>query len=209
MSLVLYFAPGACSGVTINALEELGLSCEYRKIDIASGQQKTESYLQINPYGKVPALLSEGRLLTENPAILIYLNTLKAGSKLLPLTDDPFQQSLVYSDLMWLSSSVHPSVRHVCMPSYYTVNENVDDVVKRGRISLAAYFEIAEKRLKDSDYLYGSEWSIVDMYLHWCYTRALRGGYALDAFPALLAHQKRVETRPSYQRRKAVEDGQY
>ena len=208
MSLVLYFAPGACSGVTINALEELGLECEYRKIDIASGEQKTEAYLQINPYGKVPALVTDDKLLTENPAILIYLNTLKPGSRLLPITDDKYQQSLVYSDLMWLSSSVHPSVRHVCMPAYYTVNENVEDVVKRGRSALTTYFKIAAKRLKESNWWYGEQWSIVDVYLHWCYTRALRGGYALDDFPAFTAHRKRVEARPSFQRRLTVETGQ-
>ncbi|MGB5446667.1 MAG: glutathione S-transferase family protein [Psychromonas sp.] len=206
MSLVLYFAPGACSGVTINALEELGLACEYRKINIASGEQKTDAYLNINPYGKVPALVSNGKLLTENPAILIYLNTLKAGSKLLPITEDTYQQSLVYSDLMWISSSLHPAVRHVCMPAYYTVSENVEDVVKRGRVTLTTYFDMAEKRLKESSWWYGEQWSIVDVYLHWCYTRALRGGYALDDFPALTEHQKRVEARPSFQRRIAIEN---
>ncbi|CAM3087914.1 glutathione S-transferase N-terminal domain-containing protein [Vibrio rarus] len=62
MSLVLFYAPGACSGVTINAIEELGLECDYRRVDIASGEQKTKSYLEVNPFGKVPALVTEGRL---------------------------------------------------------------------------------------------------------------------------------------------------
>ncbi|MEI6893156.1 MAG: glutathione S-transferase family protein [Colwellia sp.] len=206
MSLVLYYAPGACSGVTINALEELALECEYRKIDIASGEQKTADYLKINPNGKVPALLTEGKLLTENPAILIYLNSLVPGSKLLPAQDDMYNRSLLYSDLMWLSSSVHPSVRHVCMPSYYTVSRDVKDVVERARTALTVYFNIAEKRLTASRWWYGEQWSIFDVYLHWCYTRALRGGYSLDDFPALLAHQKIVESTPSFQRRKAIEN---
>jgi len=206
MSLTLFYSPGACSGVTINAIEELGLECEYQRISLASGEQKTEQYLKINPFGKVPAIVTDGKLLTENPAILIYLNTLVPGSKLLPATDDAYQKSLYASDLMWISSSVHPSVRHVCMPAYYTINKDVSDVVERGRTALSVYFEMAEKRLKDSDWWYGEQWSIVDVYIHWCYTRALRGGFAIDGFPSLLAHQKRVESKQSFQRRLAIEN---
>jgi glutathione S-transferase len=206
MSLVLYYSPGACSGITINAIEELGLKCEYRKIDLSLGEQKKEGYLSINPHGKVPALLDDGKLLTENPAILIYLNSLVSGSKLLPQTDDMYQKSLFHSDLMWLSSSFHPSVRHVCMPSFYTVSNVYDDVIERGRTTLKVYFDIAEERLTESSYWYGEQWSIVDVYLHWCYTRALRGGYSLDGFPAILAHQKAIESKSSFQRRQTIEN---
>lgn len=205
MSLTLYCSPGACSGVTINAIEELGLDCEYHMLDIPSGEQKKPAYLEINPYGKVPALLSDNKLLTENPAILIYLNSLVPGSKLLPTAEDAYQQSVIYSDLMWMSSSVHPSVRHVCVPSYYTLSRDVEDVVNRGRQSLTTYFNIAEKRLSQSKWWYGDKWSIVDVYLHWCYTRAQRGGFSLEDYPKLLAHQKLVETRPSFSKRIAIE----
>lgn len=207
MSLILYYSPGACSGVTINAIEELGLECEYRKVDLSSGQQKQEGYLQINPHGKVPALINDDKLLTENPAILIYLNSLVKGSKLLPSTEDMYQRSIYYSDLMWLSSSFHPSVRQVCKPSFYTVSSNYDDVVERGKATLKVYFDIAEKRLKKSSYWYGEQWSIVDVYLHWCYTRALRGGYSLAEFPAILEHQKMVESKQSFERRMLIEQG--
>ena len=206
MSLVLYYAPGACSGVTINAIEELGLACEYKKVDLASGEQKSESYLDINPHGKVPALITNGKLLTENPAILMYLNSLVPGSKLLPTAEDKYQESLQYADLMWFSSSIHPSVRHVCKPSFYTVSSDVEDVVKKGRIALTTYFDMIDKRLTTSTWWYGEQWSIVDIYLHWCYTRALQGGFSLDEFPALLTHQKRVEIKPSFLSRKVIEN---
>jgi glutathione S-transferase len=93
------------------------------------------------------------------------------------------------------------------MPSFYTVSSVVEDVVERARTALKVYLDIAEKRLTKTSYWYGEEWSIVDTYLHWCYTRALRGGYSLDEFPALLAHQKLVESKPSFQRRVAIESG--
>lgn len=205
MSLVLYYSPGACSGITINAIEELGLKCEYRKVDLASGEQKTDSYLSINPNGKVPALITEYGLLTENPAILMYLHSLVPDSTLLPTVDNQYQESIQYSDLMWFSSTIHPAVRHVCMPSFFTVSSDVTEVVEKARSALTVYFTSIEKRLATSMWWYGEEWSIADIYIHWCYTRALRGGYSLDAFPVLLEHQKRVETRPSFNQRKEIE----
>jgi glutathione S-transferase len=206
MSFILFYSPGACSGVTINAIEELGLSCEFRKINISLGEQKSEQYLKINPFGKVPALLVDGKLLTENPAILIYLSTLSSQTKILPEMSNDFQKSLVYSDLMWMSSTLHPCVRHVCVPSYYTLSKVVDDVVERGKIALKMNLDLAEKRLINSDWWYGNEWSIVDTYLHWCYTRAERGGYSLNDFPFLRAHQQRIENRAGYQSRILIEN---
>jgi len=206
MSLVLYYAPGACSGVTINAIEELGLECEYRKLDLSSGQQKTDAYLSINPHGKVPALITDGQLLTENPAILIYLNSLVSDAKLLPPAGNEYQKMISYSDLMWLSSTLHPAVRHVCMPSHFTVNSDVKDVVEKAQSALKTYLDMTDKRLAKSNFWYGEQWTIFDIYLHWCYTRALRGGYSIDGFPALLAHQKRVEIIPSFQQRKVIEN---
>ena len=205
MSLTLYYSPGACSGITINAIKELGLDCEFIRVDLSSGEHKTERYLSINPHGKVPALVADGKLLTENPAILIYLNSLVEGSKLIPETDDAFQRSLYYSDLMWCSSTVHPSVRHVCVPAYYTVAEDKDDVVARGKIALTVHLQAIEKRLQESDWWYGEQWAIVDTYLHWCYSRAQRGGFPLDDYPAILAHKERIEAMPSYKRRAQIE----
>ncbi len=93
------------------------------------------------------------------------------------------------------------------MPSYYTLSTDTEEVVQRGELQLKIYFDIAEKRLSTSEWWYGNEWSIFDTYLHWCYTRAKRGGYSLDPFPALIAHQSRVEARASFKRRVAIEQG--
>jgi glutathione S-transferase len=40
---------------------------------LAKGEHKTEAYLKINPWGKVPALSVDGKIITENTAILTYL----------------------------------------------------------------------------------------------------------------------------------------
>jgi len=67
---------------------------------------------------------------------------------------------------MWLSSSFHPSVRHVCKPSFYTVSNVYEDVIEKGRATLKVYFDIAEQHLTTSPYCYGEQWSIMDVYVH-------------------------------------------
>src|SRR3954470_15260922 len=72
--LTLYYAPGACSMAAHIVLEESGEKYQPQKVDLANGEQRTESYLKINPQGRVPVLrLDEGEALAENTAILPYL----------------------------------------------------------------------------------------------------------------------------------------
>ena len=72
--LTLYYAPGACSMAAHIVLEESGEKYQPKKVDLASGEQRTEAYLKINPLGRVPVLrLDNGEPLAENTAILPYL----------------------------------------------------------------------------------------------------------------------------------------
>ena len=53
--------------------EELGVSYELIEIDLAKNMQKSPEYLAINPNGKVPTLVHEGRVIYESAAILLYV----------------------------------------------------------------------------------------------------------------------------------------
>lgn len=71
--LTLYHSPWTRStGVRI-LLEELGAPYEMRVINRATGEQRGEEYLRINPLGKVPAIDHDGTIVTEQVAIYIYL----------------------------------------------------------------------------------------------------------------------------------------
>ena len=72
--LGLYYTPGACSMAAHIVLEESGEKYEPIRVDLAKGEQRTESYLKLNPQGRVPVLrLDNGEPLSENTAILPYL----------------------------------------------------------------------------------------------------------------------------------------
>ena len=71
--LKLFYSPGSCALASHIALEESGAAYETRRIDFGSAEQTTPEYLAINPKGRVPALVTERGILTESPAILLYI----------------------------------------------------------------------------------------------------------------------------------------
>ncbi|HEY9669462.1 MAG TPA: glutathione S-transferase N-terminal domain-containing protein, partial [Coleofasciculaceae cyanobacterium] len=54
-------------------LEELGIPYEYVLLDMQAGEHRQTQYLEINPMGKVPAIVDGDFRLWESGAILFYL----------------------------------------------------------------------------------------------------------------------------------------
>jgi glutathione S-transferase len=54
-------------------LEELGVSYDFVLLDMGNGEHLKEPFTQINPFGKVPAIVDRGLSLYESGAILLYL----------------------------------------------------------------------------------------------------------------------------------------
>ena len=94
--LKLFVAPNTCARVPTIALEEIGEPFETELIRTAAKQQNSPEYLAINPKGKVPALLIDGEPLTENVAILRWLNQTYPDANLLPATSDDLEAARQY-----------------------------------------------------------------------------------------------------------------
>src|SRR5579863_3039049 len=85
--LTLYFAPGTSSMAPHIALHETGAHFRGCPLSFAKGDQRQDSYLALNPEGKVPTLVVDGRPLTEVAAILYYIARSFPAADLLPLND--------------------------------------------------------------------------------------------------------------------------
>jgi glutathione S-transferase len=79
---------------------------QFKRIDLAKGEQKSPAFLAINPNGKVPALVDGGARLWEANAIMCYLAK-AMGSELWP-SDTAGQIDLV----RWLSWNSEHFTRH-------------------------------------------------------------------------------------------------
>jgi glutathione S-transferase len=203
-NIILFHAPGACSRVTMNALEEIGLLYEDRAIDIFTGAQRSAEYRTVNPKGKVPALKIGDRVHTENAAILYFLNLQYPQARLLPASSEGVAENECLEDLVWCSGTIHPMVRQVRMPMRFTDGDPAG-VKAHGMNHLSAVLDQVEQRISRAGWWYGDRWSIVDVYLYWNYSTAASGGLDLSRWPALISHGERVRDRPSFKRALARE----
>lgn len=198
-NIILYSYPGACSRVTMCALEEAGIAYKTSWIDITTMGQYSADYLTQNRKGKVPALGVDGQTLTENPAILTFLHQTNPNARLLPQNGNPLTDAQGLSDLVWCSGMLHPMVRQIRAPQKWTTGE-VEGVRADGMAKLAKECDYIDARLGAAEWWYGADWSIVDTYLYWVTSTAEKSGFLVANYPAITAHSKRVRARPSFQR---------
>jgi len=202
--LFLYHFPGACSRVTLTALEEAGLEYGDRAIGLLEGEQKSKEYLKIHSGGKVPALSVDGEILTENAEILIFLHEQNPNANLLPRSSTSIGRAKVYADIIWCSSSIHPIIRQIRMPHRLT-DGDTSGLKEKGVELFSNAAELINSRLASSTWWFGSDWSILDIYIHWMYSTGEAGGYDLSPFRGIQSHAELVAQRPSYKRALARE----
>jgi len=106
----LYYAPGTCALASHIALEEAGADYSATRLDFKANQQQSPDYLGINPKGRVPALVTDRGILTENPAILAYVAQSAPDKKLMP--EDAFAFAQAQSFNSYLCSTVHVNHAH-------------------------------------------------------------------------------------------------
>ena len=109
--LTLYLATGTCAMAVHIALTEARAHHQVKRLDLAAGEQRSAAYLAINPKGRVPALVTERGVLTETPALLIYVAQRFPDAKLAPL-DVPFLLARMQEVNSFLASTVHVSHAH-------------------------------------------------------------------------------------------------
>src|SRR5260370_34656831 len=70
--LTLYFATGSSSMAVHIELHEIGVAFEGKPMSFKKNDMRSPEYLALNPEGKVPTLVIDGRPLTDDAAVQIY-----------------------------------------------------------------------------------------------------------------------------------------
>ncbi len=185
--LTFYFAPGSSSMAVHIALHETGAPFVARPMSFATQDMRKPEFLAINPNGKVPTLLIDGRVLTEVAGCLFYLARTCPQANLLP-TNDPEAEAQVVSWMSFIASAIHPA-RTAGM-------ERAREV-----------WRIADTRLGNNDWAVGGRYSIADIHLfrlYWRIRDALEpraGGFA-----NIEAHYQRVMARPAVKKTIEIEE---
>ena len=105
--LTLYFAPGSSSMAVHIALHEIGVPFAGRPLSFKN-DLRAPAFLALNPEGKVPVVMIDGRPLTEVAAILFYLAKRFPEAELLP-RDDAEAEAQALSWMSFIASTLHPA----------------------------------------------------------------------------------------------------
>ena len=196
MSIKLYFAPGACSLASHIALEESGLKYETQKIDTAAGQQRSPEYLAINPRGRVPTLVVDGHVLTENVGILTYVAGGYPKAGIWP--KDTWHQAVAVSTMAWLSNTVHPAFAHMFRAQRYVDGDAAQEAVKaKGREMYWGFLKEIDGLLSGRKWAVGNHFTVVDGYLLVFYRWANRNQMPVSELKNYSALVDRVLARPA------------
>ena len=183
--LVLYLSPGSSSMATHIALHEVGVDFERRWVSFAKREQFAPEYLALNPEGKVPTLLVDGRPLTEVAAILYFLAKRYPAKGLWPEGDLETEAQAI-SWMSFIASTIHPA-RRIGIERWREV------------------FALAERRLGSREWAL-DRYSVADIHLFrlfWRFVDSVKP--PPGEFPGLYAHYERMMTRPAVQRTLEIE----
>lgn len=197
----LYFKPGACSLASRIVLIELGQAFDAVKVDTDNGlTEHGDAYSAINPRGYVPALeLDDGRVITENAAVLQYLGNLESGS--LSPAAGTWDHVRLQEALSFISSELHKAF------SPFFHGEATGDRLAPAQALLARRISDVELLLSNSGpYLLGEQVTVADIYLFVALNWAGFISFDLQNWPLVSDFMARMRERGSVQTALQQED---
>jgi glutathione S-transferase len=203
MDIVLYFAPNTCALVSYITLTEANAPFEVRPLNFRKHQQRTPDFLKVNPKHKVPVLVVDGRPLTENVAINLWIARHFPAAKLFP--GEPWQELQAISFMSWCAAGIHPFLSRINSPPRVCDLPNSEASVKKlAQEALHENFQIAEDALNGREFFF-DHFTAADAHFFWCLRRGLQLDVDLSGFPKCMAHAERMKQRASVQKAQAYE----
>lgn len=182
-------------------LEECVLDYNVRPLELSNGEQKQDWHLQINPNGRIPAIVDHDNddfAVFKSGAILIYLAE-KIGHFLPPNTlENSENRSLVMQWLMFQMGGLGPMIGQANVFFRYA-GEKIPFAIERYQKETRRLLEVLDAKLADNEYLAG-DYSIADIAnFSWARTANWSGVESRD-----LEHLSRwietIQARPAVQR---------
>lgn len=184
------------------ALEELGLPYTVHIVDLRRGQQLRPEFLRISPNNKIPAIVDRAAgdlAVFESGAILTYLA--EKADRLLPKAGNAR-----YTILQWVFfqvGHVGPALGQLHHFGHYAV-EKLPYAIERFTNEARRVYGVVDRRLAETPYLGGSEYTIADIAnLPWLLGYA-RHGIDLADFPHFARWMAELKARPAVVRGLAV-----
>jgi glutathione S-transferase len=187
---------GNCYKVRL-AARQLGIAIVLKNYGLHDGSTRRPDYLAKNPNGRVPLLeFEDGRVLAESGAILWYLSE---GTRLWPV--DRWGRAEV---LQWMFFEQYSHEPYIAVARFWLAFAPKEELEKKRHLIPEwhtkgnAALGVMQTHLARHDWFAGGRYSIADIALYDYTHCAADGGFELDAYPAVRAWLKRVETEPDH-----------
>ncbi|MBM10360.1 MAG: glutathione S-transferase [Magnetovibrio sp.] len=179
-------------------LEECRFDYEIHPVDIQKGEQFEPAFLDISPNNRIPAIIDHDGpgagpySVFESGAILIYLA--EKAAKFLPIEEEGRYTTLQW--LMFQMGNVGPMFGQAHHFRSYAA-ENVNYAIERYTNEAGRLYRILEKRLGETTYLAGDEYTIADIATYPWSLNPQRRGHDLSEFPNLTRWLDVISSRPA------------
>ncbi|MBL0727881.1 glutathione S-transferase family protein [Piscinibacter sp. HJYY11] len=203
--LTLYYAPATCALAAHIALEQAGADYRLERVDFKSSQQRSPEYLKLNPRGRVPALVTEHGVLTETPAILLYIAQRYPEAKLVPF-NDPWALAQLNAFCSYLCSTVHVAHAHGRRGARWADDPAAIEAMKaKVPQTVGDGFAMIETEFFKGPWVMGERYTIADPYLYTLATWMEGDSVDPARFPKVAEHRRRMASLPAVQKVLAAE----
>lgn len=198
--LTLYHAPNSCALASHLALEHAQAPYQAVRVDFGKTEQRSPEYLRINPKGRVPALVTPQGVLTETPALLLYIAQSFPAAQLAPL-DDVFELARLNAFNSYLCSTVHVAHAHRMRGSRWADDPAAIEAMKQKvPQTVGDCFTLIEEQMFQGPWVLGERFSVSDYYL-FTIAQWLEGdGVDPQRFPRVAEHRARLRAAPVVQK---------
>lgn len=163
--VTLYYYPGNASFAPHLLLEEMAVPFSLSLVDKKNKAQKSPEYLALNPAGRIPVLVDDGKPIFEAAAICLHLCDKYPLAGFFPAIGT-YNRSVAYQWLMYLTNTLQTEMLVYFYPERYTTHaDDAPHIVAAQEVRIAEMFALLDRALADKPYLVGSTPTVCDYYL--------------------------------------------
>ena len=175
-------------------LQELGVPFEAVTVNLLAGENHAKWFLDLNPAGKLPALVDGDIVLTESVAIVLYLAEKYPEKGLVPT--DPAERAQMYRWLMFAATELEQPLWRISKHSaLYPAAKRLPAEIPLARADFVPMAQVAEDHMESREFVVGNRVTAADFVLAYTLDWANEVGL-LDDCPRLGDYLERMYQRP-------------
>ncbi|MEP2988417.1 MAG: glutathione S-transferase family protein [Parasphingorhabdus sp.] len=197
MTLTFYTNPMSRGQITRWALHEVG--ADYEQVLLEYGTTMAgDDYLQINPMGKVPAIVHNDKIVTEGAAICTYLAEILPVAELSPTTAE---RADYYRWMFYGAGPLEAAISNKSMG--FEIEAEAERSVGYGNYDRV--IDVLDQKFTSNDYVCGDRFTMADVYVG----AQIIWGTQFETIPkraSFISYVQRLTGRDPYLAAKAIDD---